>query len=271
MSMIIFTTWISLLLYTLSWISSLTLKNKKFSLWIESQTLRLGWIIHTVVLFYTLIFVSNWPITFVEDFMNLMAWICLVISQAFSFKWNSLFQNSILRVFSILLLGLSASFNQTYLQDIISIQNNSWIFGSILVLHILTFIAGYVFFGTACIASILFLYQEQKLKAKLTLYVSKGIPPLGSLDKLNMRATQWGFVFLTIGIILGIALNEEPRNGFEKLRLALSMSIWSVYAFLILIREMKLSPNRWYMLLPIIGFITFLSAIILEWFKLSTN
>ncbi len=266
--MLILGTWFSLLLYSVSWVSGLTLDSSSRYAWLDLQVLRLAWLLHTLVLLITLYTVSQWPATFVGDFLNGVAWVCLVVSQAFPGRWKTMNHSSMLRVFSILLLGLSTSISQVHFPGLAVIHEQNWLHQTLLASHVISFIAGYVLFGAACVAAILFLYQEHQIKAKLIGIVKNRFPALATLDKINLRATQWGFVGLTLGMILGMMLSEGQRTGWSAIRLGLSMGVWCTYAVLILLRELSPAPNRWYALWPILGFLMMLMALVLEWRQL---
>ena len=231
--------------------------------------MRLAWLVHTVVLLVTLYSVSNWPATFVGELLNVVAWICLVVSQAFPGRWASISHSSMLRVFSILLLGLSTSISRVRFQSLNLIHDETWLHQTLLATHIICFIAGYVLFGAACVAAILFLYQEHQIKAKLARLVEHRFPALSTLDRINLRATQWGFVGLTLGLILGMMLAEGQRTGWSVVRLGLSMAVWCIYAILLLLRELIPTPNRWYAFWLIVCFCLFLMAIVIEWHQLT--
>ena len=267
--MLILANWLSLLLYSVSWIVGLTLQSSSKPHWLDLQGMRAAWLLHTAVLLITLFTVSDWPSTFAGDLLSAVAWICLVTSQAFPGRWTSVTHSSILRVFSILLLGLSTSLNQGQFTAFQMIRDEAWLHQVLLGSHIISFIAGYVLFGAACGAAILFLYQEHQLKAKLTSLMKSRFPALGTLDRINVRATQWGFVGLTLGLILGMMLTEGSRTGWSALRLGLSMGVWCIYAVLLLFRELNPAPKRWYLLWPIVGFCLLLAAMVVEWRQLA--
>ena len=52
--MLILGTWFSLLLYSVSWVSGLTLDSSSRYAWLDLQVLRLAWLLHTLVLLITL-------------------------------------------------------------------------------------------------------------------------------------------------------------------------------------------------------------------------
>ena len=52
--MLILGTWFSLLLYSVSWVSGLTLDSSSRYAWLDLHVLRLAWLLHTLVLLITL-------------------------------------------------------------------------------------------------------------------------------------------------------------------------------------------------------------------------
>ena len=138
--MLILGTWFSLLLYSVSWVSGLTLDSSSRYAWLDLQVLRLAWLLHTLVLLITLYTVSQWPATFVGDFLNGVAWVCLVVSQAFPGRWKTMNHSSMLRVFSILLLGLSTSISQVHFPGLAVIHEQNWLHQTLLASHVISFI-----------------------------------------------------------------------------------------------------------------------------------
>ena len=134
--MLILGTWFSLLLYSVSWVSGLTLDSSSRYAWLDLQVLRLAWLLHTLVLLITLYTVSQWPATFVGDFLNGVAWVCLVVSQAFPGRWKTMNHSSMLRVFSILLLGLSTSISQVHFPGLAVIHEQNWLHQTLSLIHI---------------------------------------------------------------------------------------------------------------------------------------
>ena len=68
---------------------------------------------------------------------------------------------------------------------------------------------GYLLFGVACLTSIFYLYQENKIKSKTLLLDDVKVPSLGFLDKLNYKVIAVGFLFLSVGLLLGINMKKD--------------------------------------------------------------
>ena len=268
--MLIVGTWVALLLYIISWVSvqyTSPLANStgtRFHAWSEVTGMRLAWFIHTVTLLGLLWTKSVWPITFVSDILSAAAWGSMVGIQAFPSRLPSLFNTSIVRLFVIFLLGLSLfiSHKQLVVQEIVSTQ--TWIYQLLLGSHIILLLASYVMLGVACLSSIIFLYQEHHLKTKLVTSMMVSFPALGTLERLSWQGTLWGFLGLSIGLMLGLLIKNTDQSFLANLRFASSICAWIVFALLILLKQLQLLRTYRIAFLPIIGFIFVLMSLIVE-------
>ncbi len=150
-------------------------------------------VIHTATLLGLLWSKAIWPTTFVSDILSVVAWGSMVGVQAFPERLLSLVNTSFVRLFAILLLGLSLiiSQRQVLAGEVVSEQN--WLYHVLLGSHIIILLAGYVMLGVACVASIIFLYQEHHLKTKLMTSIMIRFPALGTLDRLSSQGPFGGF------------------------------------------------------------------------------
>ena len=116
--MLIAGTWTALLLYIISGISGIyfsTREKPSESLllkWLAVAAMRTAWCIHTVTLLGLLWSKAVWPETFVSDILNVLAWCSMVVVQALPERLLSLVNPFIIRLFAILLLGLSLIISQ---------------------------------------------------------------------------------------------------------------------------------------------------------------
>ena len=259
--MLIVGTWGALLLYIISWISGLfpspfdKSSSSRFQAWTELTGMRLGWVIHTVALLGMLWTKSVWPSTFVSDILSVAAWASMVGVQAFTERLPSLVNTSIVRFFAILLLGLSLFIIQNQVSTSEIVLSQTWLYHILLGTHIIILLAGYVMLGVACVASIIFLYQEHHLKTKLVTSMMIRFPALGTLDRLSWQGTLWGFLALSIGIMLGILINKDDPSFLANLRFGASISAWCVFAMILLLRQLQALRSSWKAIWPIVGFI----------------
>ena len=258
--MLISGTWTAFLLYIVTGLAGIYFSafEEESKARIMKSTLVLGmrtaWCIHTVTLIGLLWYKAIWPATFVSDILNILAWASMVVVQALHERVLSLVNPYIIRLFAILLLGLSLVFSQWQVMPDLMVIDQTWIFQVLLGTHIIILLAGYVMLGVACVASIIFLYQEHRLKTKLLTSIMVRFPALGTLDRISWQGSLWGFLALSIGIMLGIIIYKGDQSLLAEIRFISSISAWFVFAVLLLLRHMRTLRSKWIALWPIAGF-----------------
>ena len=116
--MLISGTWTALLLYIFTGLAGIYFSafEEESKIRLLKSTLVLGmrtaWCVHTVTLIGLLWFKAIWPATFVSDILNILAWVSMVFVQALHESAMSLVNPYIIRLFAILLLGMSLVFYQ---------------------------------------------------------------------------------------------------------------------------------------------------------------
>ena len=272
--MLIVVIWIALLFYVVSWISSLFIsslgnfKAKGFTLWFDIFGMRLAWLIHTLSLLVFLLTESFWPTSFVSDILSITSWGTMTVVLIFPKSMPSLLNSTFLRLFAILLLGLSLIISKYNSESGLIFSSYTWYYEVLLVMHIIILLASYVMLGVACVASIIFIYQVQHLKAKNPSSISSRFPSLGTLDRLSWEGTMWGFFALSVGIMIGILINKNDQSILANLRFVFSIGSWFVFAILLLFRQMKIIRSHWTSLWPIFGFSLALVSLIVEILRL---
>ena len=272
--MLIVGIWGALLLYIISWISGLFYSNRvqplgsRFQVWMDVTGMRIAWLIHTITLLGLLWTKAIWPVTFVSDILSVAAWGSMVGVQAFPERLPSLLNTSIIRFFVILLLGLSLIISQRQIPAGMMVSEQTWFYNVLLGSHIIILLAGDMMLGVACVASIIFLYQEHHLKTKLISSLSIRFPALGTLDRLSWQGTLWGFFALSFGIMLGILINTDDHSILANLRFGSSISAWCVFATLLLFRQLQAVHSRWVTIWCVVGFVLALISLIVEMLRL---
>ena len=273
--MLIAGTWGALLLYIISWFSGLFSSNlvqpscSRFQVWTDVTGMRTAWLIHTVTLLGLLWTKAVWPSTFVSDILSVAAWGSMVGVQAFPERLPSLVNTSIVRFFVILLLGLSLIISQRQMSAGSLLIEQTWFYHVLLGSHIIILLAGDLMLGVACVASIIFLYQEHHLKTKLMSSLTLRFPALGTLDRLSWQGILWGFLALSIGLMLGILINSDDHSLLANLRFGSSVSAWCVFATLLLFRQLHVVRSRWITIWCVVGFVMTLISLIVEMLRLN--
>jgi ABC-type uncharacterized transport system permease subunit len=135
--------------------------------------------------------------------------------------------------------------------------DRSTLFGrSLLIAHASLSMLGYLLFGVACLASIFFLYQEKRIKNKTLLLQKVKVPSLGFLDTIIFKMVIAGFLFLTVGLLLGINMSVSTNAGVPRasLRQLLPVFTWLVYSILLINRSIIGIRGRNSAIWAIIGF-----------------
>jgi ABC-type uncharacterized transport system permease subunit len=115
-----------------------------------------------------------------------------------------------------------------------------------LIAHISALLAAYAALGFSLLASVLYLLQERRLKAKHKTSDDSWwapldwLPPLDTLERLAHAMLLFGFPCMTIGLLLGAVLVQETSLGaayFLDPKVLLSFGMWILYVLLIFLRQ----------------------------------
>ena len=107
-----------------------------------------------------------------------------------------------------------------------------------LALHVLLVLLGYAGLALTAIASIFYLVRERQLKTKTVSRLFERLPPLGTLDNLITASMGFGFVFITLGVIVGStwAFIEFGTRWIGQAKIAISLITWLFYLVMIFLR-----------------------------------
>jgi ABC-type uncharacterized transport system permease subunit len=111
-----------------------------------------------------------------------------------------------------------------------------------LVAHISALLAAYVALSFSLLASVLYLFQERRLKRKRKpgeAFSLDWLPPLDTLERIARATLEFGFLCITVGLVIGSVLAQETFGAayFCDPKIILSFVLWAVYAALLLIRR----------------------------------
>jgi ABC-type uncharacterized transport system permease subunit len=115
-----------------------------------------------------------------------------------------------------------------------------------LVAHISALLAAYAALGFSLLASVLYLVQERRLKAKLKAGEDswwapvEWLPPLDTLERIAHAMLLFGFPCMTVGLLLGAVLVQETSLGaayFLDPKVLASFAMWGVYVLLLFLRR----------------------------------
>jgi ABC-type transport system involved in cytochrome c biogenesis permease subunit len=131
--------------------------------------------------------------------------------------------------------------------------------------HVSSLLFAYASFALAGVLGLTYMLQFKEIKKKHLGYFYTRLPSLQTLDVMNTRAMTVGWVFLTLGVIVGAfwasqARNLAPENpnlramALGDPKILLSLLTWLVYSFAMLARPVMGWTGRRFAWLAALGF-----------------
>jgi len=108
---------------------------------------------------------------------------------------------------------------------------SGWLFA-----HIAMIFTGYAALFLSFVASLLYLVQERRLKAKRSML--SRLPALETIDEIGYRSLLLGFPFMTLGLVAGTVVAEAAYGRVNLLdpKILLSVLMWAVYLVMLYTR-----------------------------------
>jgi ABC-type transport system involved in cytochrome c biogenesis permease subunit len=89
--------------------------------------------------------------------------------------------------------------------------------GPLFGVHVSSLLFAYASFALACVIGITYVLLFKEIKAKHLGFFYARLPSLQVLDRMNQRAIVIGWVFLTVGMIVGAIWTAQARGGYSAL------------------------------------------------------
>lgn len=150
----------------------------------------------------------------------------------------------------VALLQLIPALNPgTELRD--PVLNSPWFW-----VHVSSLLFAYASFGLAGLLGLTYVLQFKEIKKKHLGYLYTRLPSLQMLDVMNSRAVAIGWLFLTIGVVVGVIWTAQARaispldNNLQAMalddpKIFFAALAWVVYSFAVVARRtMGLSGRR---------------------------
>ena len=124
------------------------------------------------------------------------------------------------------------------LRNPVSSWSNPAIRNTWLAVHVVAALLGYAALLFTAAAAVVYLVQERQLKRKSKSSIFRVLPPLGTLDDLISKSLAAGFIFITIGIVIGSiwAFVEMGTSWIGDSSIGISFITWMVYLALVFFR-----------------------------------
>jgi ABC-type transport system involved in cytochrome c biogenesis permease subunit len=112
--------------------------------------------------------------------------------------------------------------------------------------HVMSLLFAYASFALACVLGVTYVLLFKEIKAKHLGFFYTRLPSLQTLDVMNSRATTVGWVFLTIGCVVGaiwaLQVQNSPDPRVQAMSLAdpkilVAVLSWVIYSFALFARK----------------------------------
>ena len=114
--------------------------------------------------------------------------------------------------------------------------------------HVMSLLFAYASFALACVLGVTYALLFKEIKAKQLGVFYARLPPLASLDLMNSRAITVGWMFLTIGVLVGaiwawqVKGSPAPDPRVQAMSLAdpkilVALVSWGIYSFALFARK----------------------------------
>jgi ABC-type transport system involved in cytochrome c biogenesis permease subunit len=131
--------------------------------------------------------------------------------------------------------------------------------------HVSSLLFAYASFGLAGVLGLTYMVQFKEIKKKHLGYFYTRLPSLQTLDVMNSRAVAIGWLFLTVGVVVGaiwtaqarVAAPNDPNLQLMALndpKIFVAVLTWAVYSFAVLARRTMGWTGRRAALLSAVGF-----------------
>jgi len=115
--------------------------------------------------------------------------------------------------------------------------------------HVSSLLFAYASFGLAGMLGVTYMLQFKEIKKKHLGYFYTRLPSLQILDVMNSRAVAIGWIFLTIGVVVGAVWTAQARAAapndpnlqaisFADPKIFVAMITWAVYSLAVVARRM---------------------------------
>ena len=131
-------------------------------------------------------------------------------------------------------------------------------------IHVLALLFAYASFALACVVGVTYVLLFKELKAKHLGFFYARLPPLQVLDLMNSRAVAVGWLFLTLGLVVGAVwlLQVQPNTADPRVqamslldpKIFIVLLCWVVYSFALYARRSIGWSGRRAALLSAVGF-----------------
>jgi len=114
--------------------------------------------------------------------------------------------------------------------------------------HVASLLFAYASFAMAGLLGLTYMLQFKEIKKKHLGYLYNRLPSLQILDVMNSRAVTVGWLFLTVGVIVGVVWAAQARAlapndpnlqamSLDDPKILMALLTWAVYSFAVFARQ----------------------------------
>ncbi len=201
------------------------------------------------------------PITSVFEIMSLLA-----ASTAGAYLYlevRTRVQNTGLFVLSLALVFQTIS--SLFIKDTAVIPD--YLHSLVLGFHVSTALLGYTAISLSAVYGLLYLMLYHEIKSSRFGVIYSRLPNLETLETLSHRAVAFGFVMLTVAILIGVGWLPVVFREISYLdpKLVGTIAIWILYALALMAKRKGGWQGRKTMIISLVGFaFVFLSMIVIN-------
>jgi cytochrome c-type biogenesis protein CcsB len=188
-----------------------------------------GFAAHTLAIASGYYGTGYFPVSNLKESLSFFAWAVMGAYLVIQLRFNIRVLGSFLSPLAAIMM-ISSSFLPAPSGAVNPILRSFW-----LVLHVVTAFAGNGIFAIACLAGVMYLIQESRIKSKQLGAMSQRLPSLETLDGLNYQCLILGFPLLTFGLVSGSLYAHYTLGSFWRWdpKEVWSLITWLLYAALL--------------------------------------
>lgn len=114
--------------------------------------------------------------------------------------------------------------------------------GPLFGIHVSSLLFAYASFALACVIGVTYVLLFKEIKAKHLGFFYARLPSLQVLDTMNQRAIVFGWIFLTVGMVVGAIWAGQARGyaavdprvqamSLQDPKIAVAVLCWAIYSF----------------------------------------
>ena len=198
--------------------------------WAATWGVRIGWLVQTALLGVQAARADGFPWSTWAGSLNLFVWLVVGAYLIWGCRPRYRLLGLAVLPLAVVLFALAWAGGGT------GTAGQSHYSNLFLVLHVGLVLAAFAGFTLAAGLSVLYLWQERRLKRHERSILRVPAPALAKLDSVAARTIAFALPALTLGIVVGIVRLENHGGGYDAL-MAVTALTWAVYAAYLALRQ----------------------------------